>query len=103
MPGYRGDQTSLSWIPPRLASWGFVVINLGTLSPTDNPESRGDQITAAGTQLLNLGNSPGESAVRQAERCARLCVPATRLRERRRGKRCRIRAALLPSRSPSLA
>jgi dienelactone hydrolase len=59
MPGYRGDQTSLSWIPPRLASWGFVVINIGTNSPTDNPESRGDQISAAGTQLLNLGNTSG--------------------------------------------
>ncbi len=59
MPGYRGDQTSLSWIPPRLAAWGFVVINLGTISPTDNPESRGRQITAAGTQLLNLGSTSG--------------------------------------------
>lgn len=59
VPGLNGDQSSLSWIPPRLASWGFVVINIGTLSRGDSPESRGDQISAAGTQLLNLGNSSG--------------------------------------------
>jgi hypothetical protein len=59
MPGLNGDQTSLSWIPPRLASWGFVVVNVGTLRLGDSPESRGDQITAAGTQILNLSNSAG--------------------------------------------
>jgi hypothetical protein len=59
MPGLNGDQTSLSWIPPRLASWGFVVINLDTNSRGDSPDSRGAQIRAAGTQLLNLGNTSG--------------------------------------------
>jgi hypothetical protein len=59
MPGLNGDQTSLSWIPPRLASWGFVVINLGTLTLRDNPDSRGRQISAAATQLLSLGNTRG--------------------------------------------
>jgi hypothetical protein len=65
MPGFRGDQTSLSWIPPRLASWGFVVINVGTLTLTDDPESRGRQIRAAGTQLLNLGNTSGNPLFRK--------------------------------------
>ncbi|MFF9120532.1 discoidin domain-containing protein [Streptomyces massasporeus] len=59
MPGYQGTQQNLEWLAPRLASWGFVVINVGTNTLTDDPESRGRQITAAGTQLLALGNAPG--------------------------------------------
>ena len=59
MPGYRGTQQNLQWLAPRLASWGFVVINVGTNTLTDDPESRGRQITAAGTQLLALGNATG--------------------------------------------
>lgn len=59
MPGYQGTQQNLQWLAPRLASWGFVVINVGTNALTDDPESRGRQITAAGTQLLALGNATG--------------------------------------------
>ncbi|MFF7394268.1 discoidin domain-containing protein [Streptomyces scabiei] len=59
MPGYQGTQQNLQWLAPRLASWGFVVINVGTNTPTDSPESRGRQITAAGSQLLALGNVAG--------------------------------------------
>ncbi len=59
MPGYQGTQENLRWLAPRLASWGFVVINVGTNTLTDDPAARGRQITAAGTQLLALGNAPG--------------------------------------------
>ncbi|MFG2133108.1 discoidin domain-containing protein [Streptomyces sp. NPDC048751] len=59
MPGYQGTQQNLQWLAPRLASWGFVVINVGTNTLSDDPASRGRQITAAGTQLLALGNTPG--------------------------------------------
>lgn len=59
MPGYQGTQQNLEWLAPRLASWGFVVINVGTTTLTDDPASRGRQITAAGTQLLALGNATG--------------------------------------------
>ncbi len=59
MPGYQGTQQNLQWLAPRLASWGFVVINVGTNTLTDDPESRGRQISAAGTQLLALGNATG--------------------------------------------
>ncbi|MGW2330403.1 poly(ethylene terephthalate) hydrolase family protein [Streptomyces sp. NPDC001700] len=59
MPGYQGTQQNLQWLAPRLASWGFVVINVGTNTLIDDPESRGRQITAAGTQLLALGNATG--------------------------------------------
>lgn len=57
MPGYQGTQQNLQWLAPRLASWGFVVVNVGTNTLSDNPDSRGRQITAAGTQLLALGNA----------------------------------------------
>ncbi|MET9758046.1 discoidin domain-containing protein [Streptomyces sp. NPDC006372] len=59
MPGYQGTQQNLQWLAPRLASWGFVVINVGTNTLTDDPASRGRQITAAGTQLLALGEATG--------------------------------------------
>ena len=59
MPGYQGTQQNLQWLAPRLASWGFVVINVGTNTLSDDPASRGRQITAAGTQLLALGNATG--------------------------------------------
>ncbi|MGW1786293.1 poly(ethylene terephthalate) hydrolase family protein [Streptomyces sp. NPDC002143] len=59
MPGYQGTQQNLQWLAPRLASWGFVVINVGTTTLTDDPESRGRQISAAATQLLALGNATG--------------------------------------------
>lgn len=59
MPGYQGTQQNLQWLAPRLASWGFVVINVGTNTLTDDPASRGRQITAAGTQLLALANTTG--------------------------------------------
>jgi hypothetical protein len=59
MPGYQGTQQNLQWLAPRLASWGFVVINVGTTTLSDDPASRGRQISAAGTQLLALGNATG--------------------------------------------
>ncbi len=59
MPGYQGTQQNLQWLAPRLASWGFVVINVGTLTLGDDPASRGRQISAAGTQLLSLGSAVG--------------------------------------------
>lgn len=59
MPGYQGTQENLRWLAPRLASWGFVVLNVGTTTLLDDPASRGRQISAAGTQLLALGDTPG--------------------------------------------
>lgn len=59
MPGYQGTQQNLQWVAPRLASWGFIVINVGTKTLGDDPASRGRQISAAGTQLLSLGSVAG--------------------------------------------
>lgn len=59
MPGYQGTQQNLQWLAPRLASWGFVVINVGTSTLGDDPASRGRQISAAGTQLISFSSTAG--------------------------------------------
>ncbi|MDN3293361.1 dienelactone hydrolase family protein [Streptomyces ficellus] len=46
-PGFTGTQSSIAWLGPRLASQGFVVITIDTLSTLDQPESRGRQLLAA--------------------------------------------------------
>jgi predicted dienelactone hydrolase len=46
-PGYTGTQASVSWLGPRIASQGFVVITIDTDSPYDQPDSRGTQLLAA--------------------------------------------------------
>ncbi|WP_067491212.1 bis(hydroxyethyl) terephthalate hydrolase [Actinomadura hibisca] len=46
-PGYTADQTSLAWLGPRLASQGFVVLIIDTLTRLDQPASRGRQLEAA--------------------------------------------------------
>lgn len=46
-PGFTATQSSIAWIGPRLASFGFVVITIDTLSTLDQPASRGTQLLAA--------------------------------------------------------
>ncbi|GAA1532451.1 lipase [Actinomadura kijaniata] len=46
-PGYTADQSSMSWYGPRLASQGFVVFTIDTLTRFDQPDSRGRQLEAA--------------------------------------------------------
>ncbi|OLF15148.1 poly(ethylene terephthalate) hydrolase family protein [Actinophytocola xanthii] len=46
-PGFTATQSSIAWIGPRLASQGFVVITIDTLTVLDQPDSRGDQLLAA--------------------------------------------------------
>jgi dienelactone hydrolase len=46
-PGYTASQSSVAWLGPRLASQGFVVITIDTLSVYDQPDSRGAQLLAA--------------------------------------------------------
>ncbi|MFF9087539.1 alpha/beta hydrolase [Streptomyces sp. NPDC014991] len=46
-PGYTGTQSSVSWLGPRLASQGFVVFTIDTLTTSDQPDSRGRQLLAA--------------------------------------------------------
>ncbi len=46
-PGYTALESSISWLGPRLASQGFVVFTIDTLTTLDQPASRGDQLLAA--------------------------------------------------------
>ncbi|MDG9719541.1 alpha/beta hydrolase [Streptomyces sp. DH24] len=46
-PGFTADQSSMAWLGPRLASQGFVVFTIDTLSRYDQPDSRGRQLLAA--------------------------------------------------------
>ncbi|MEU4626813.1 alpha/beta fold hydrolase [Actinoplanes sp. NPDC023801] len=46
-PGFTARKSSMAWLAPRLASQGFVVFNIDTLSTSDQPASRGRQLLAA--------------------------------------------------------
>ncbi|MFD3520393.1 alpha/beta hydrolase [Streptomyces sp. NPDC058653] len=46
-PGFTATQSSMAWLGPRLASQGFVVFTIDTLSTLDQPASRGRQLLAA--------------------------------------------------------
>jgi len=59
-PGFTARWSSISWIGPRLASWGFVVIGIETDSVFDQPASRGNQLLAA----LNWAVNSSPTAVR---------------------------------------
>jgi len=53
VPGFTGSRSSTAWLGPRLASHGFVVINIDTNSRFDFPASRGTQLLAALDYLRN--------------------------------------------------
>ncbi|GHJ45191.1 lipase [Catellatospora sp. TT07R-123] len=67
-PGYTASWSSISWLGPRLASQGFVVIGIETNSVYDQPDSRGRQLLAALDYLV------GSSAVRSRVDSSRLAV-----------------------------
>jgi dienelactone hydrolase len=46
-PGFTATWSSISWLGPRIASHGFVVIGIETNTLLDQPAQRGDQLLAA--------------------------------------------------------
>jgi predicted dienelactone hydrolase len=46
-PGFTGTQASISWLGPRIASQGFVVITIDTNTIWDQPDQRATQLLAA--------------------------------------------------------
>ncbi|MGS2646106.1 bis(hydroxyethyl) terephthalate hydrolase [Streptosporangium sp. LJ11] len=46
-PGYTASRSTMAWLASRLASHGFVVFNIDTLTRSDQPASRGRQLLAA--------------------------------------------------------
>ncbi|BCJ46712.1 lipase [Actinoplanes ianthinogenes] len=67
-PGFTAYWSSISWLGPRLASHGFVVIGIETLTTADQPDSRGDQLLAALDYLTT------RSSVRSRIDASRLAV-----------------------------
>ncbi|NIZ91216.1 alpha/beta hydrolase [Kineosporiaceae bacterium B12] len=67
-PGYTARQSSIAWLGPRLASQGFVVFTIDTLTTSDQPSSRGDQLLRA------LDFLTGSSTVRSRIDATRLGV-----------------------------
>ncbi|HEV2781790.1 MAG TPA: alpha/beta hydrolase [Actinophytocola sp.] len=60
-PGFTARWSSLSWLGPRLASFGFVVVGIETNSVFDQPDSRGAQLLAALDWAVN--SSPAASRI----------------------------------------
>jgi dienelactone hydrolase len=58
-PGWTETWSAVSWLGPRLASWGFVVVGINTNSTLDFPSARADQLRAA----LNWSVGSAPSAV----------------------------------------
>ncbi|MGX1881767.1 bis(hydroxyethyl) terephthalate hydrolase [Streptomyces sp. NPDC055287] len=46
-PGFTAGESSIAWLGPRLASQGFVVFTIDTLTRYEQPDSRGRQLLAA--------------------------------------------------------
>ncbi len=67
-PGYTASWSSISWLGPRIASHGFVVIGIETNSRFDQPGSRGTQLLAALDYLTQ------SSSVRTRVDASRLAV-----------------------------
>ncbi|MGK5685252.1 alpha/beta hydrolase family protein [Actinoplanes sp. URMC 104] len=67
-PGFTATWSSLSWLGPRIASHGFVVIGIETNTLLDQPASRGDQLLAALDYLTRT------SSVRSRIDASRLAV-----------------------------
>lgn len=80
-PGFTETQSAISWLGPRVASHGFVVITFNTNSGFDSPATRGDELLAAldyltgsssvktrvdATHLAVMGHSMGGGATLEA-------------------------------------
>ncbi|MEU4564551.1 alpha/beta hydrolase [Actinoplanes sp. NPDC023936] len=67
-PGFTASKSSMAWLAPRIASQGFVVFNIDTLTTSDQPDSRGRQLLAAADYLT------GRSTVRTRIDATRVAV-----------------------------
>jgi len=52
VPGFVSEEESIKWWGERLASWGFVVITINTVTGLDQPISRAGQLDAALDHIL---------------------------------------------------
>ena len=52
-PGFTETQSAISWLGPRLASFGFVIFTINTNSTSDQPSTRAKELLAAADFLVN--------------------------------------------------
>jgi alpha-beta hydrolase superfamily lysophospholipase len=60
-PGFTAYQSSISWLGTRLASRGFVVITIDTITTSDQPDSRGRQLKAALDRVVSMSRTAGNA------------------------------------------
>lgn len=56
-PGFTNTESAMQWWGPRMASHGFVVININTNGRFDFPDSRSNQLDAALNYVIYLGEN----------------------------------------------
>ncbi|WP_051196959.1 alpha/beta hydrolase family protein [Jonesia quinghaiensis] len=52
-PGYTASESTIAWLGPRIASFGFVVVTINTNSRYDQPRQRSTQLLAALDHAIN--------------------------------------------------
>ncbi len=62
-PGFTATQSSIAWLGRRLATHGFVVVTINTLTTLDQPASRATQLMAALNHVINSASSTVRSRV----------------------------------------
>jgi len=67
-PGFTATQSSIAWLGRRLATHGFVVITIDTLTTLDQPASRATQLMAALNHVVNNASSTVRSRVDSSRR-----------------------------------
>ncbi|WP_347332822.1 alpha/beta hydrolase family protein [Marinimicrobium locisalis] len=61
-PGYTARQSSIRWWGNLLASHGFIAVTIDTLSTSDTPNRRAEQLVAALNQVANMNQGAGPLA-----------------------------------------
>jgi dienelactone hydrolase len=56
-PGFTETQSAISWLGPRLASFGFVIFTINTNSTSDQPSTRAREMLAALDYLTNTSTA----------------------------------------------
>jgi dienelactone hydrolase len=56
-PGFTESQSAVSWLGPRLASFGFVIFTINTNSTSDQPSTRAKEMLAALDYLTNTSSA----------------------------------------------
>ncbi len=67
-PGFTASQSTIEWLGRRMASHGFVVITIDTITTLDYPDSRATQLRAALDHVINRASTTVRNKVDPARR-----------------------------------